>query len=202
MYTDLLTRLKRFAWNRWPLTRYNFLHRRAPRRYMLPAFQDKKCYQHIMTHDDDECYPCIMTTKCIRSRASSQYKWKLFIPTCYTAVKHSHWTMHSTFVYYVWQQILECKHCYVKFKIKQNTQIALRVTINQQNHHTKNFRNIRRKTAQSIQKRPLTSFSTCKRNRVLWWISKSRQYTLILFFRNEVMDTGVWSDHFLEKYVR
>jgi len=33
-------------------------------------------------------------------------------------------------------------------------------------------------------------------------ISKSRQYTLIPFFRNEVTDTGVWSDHFLEKFER
>jgi len=30
----------------------------------------------------------------------------------------------------------------------------------------------------------------------------SRQYTLIPFFRNEVVDTGVWSDHFLEKFER
>lgn len=34
--TLILTRLKRFAWKIWPLTLYNFRHRLAPRRYMLP----------------------------------------------------------------------------------------------------------------------------------------------------------------------
>ena len=71
-----------------------------------------------------------------------------------------------TFVYYVW-------HCYIKFKIKQES-----INVNQV--ITKIFRNIRRKTAQIIQnKRPLKSFSTCKRNRVLRRISKAKSCLIL-----------------------
>ena len=45
-----LTLLNRFAWKRWPFTRYSFLHLRAPLRYMLPANTQRKYLKYIQEY--------------------------------------------------------------------------------------------------------------------------------------------------------